>query len=80
VAALALAYLLLPALLLLGLPELVGLAMLLTAPIALWQIWRMRCGAATEPLLWDGLAFWSIGLLLAAALLEMAAFLALAIA
>jgi 1,4-dihydroxy-2-naphthoate polyprenyltransferase len=80
VAALALAYLLLPALLLLGLPALVGLAMLLTAPIALWQIWRMRRGAATEPLLWDGLAFWSIGLLLAAALLEMAAFLALAIA
>lgn len=79
VAALELAYLLLPALALLGLPALAGLAVLLTAPIALWQLWRIRRGAATEPALWDGLAFWSIGLLMAAALLEMAAFLTLAL-
>ncbi len=78
VAALALGYLLLPALVRLGLPALPALAVLLSLPIALWQVWRIRRGAATDPALWDGLAFWSIGLLMAAALLEMAAFLAIA--
>lgn len=77
VAALALAYLLLPALILLGLPAQAGLAVLLTSPIALWQVWRMRRGAAVDPTQWDALAFWSIGLLMAAAMLETAAFILL---
>jgi 1,4-dihydroxy-2-naphthoate polyprenyltransferase len=75
--ALALAYLLLPALVVQGLPPLVGLAVLLTSPVALWQVWRIHRGAAVDPAQWDALAFWSIGLLMAAALLEIAGFVAL---
>ena len=76
-AALALAYLLLPLLVVAGLPQQVALAVLLTAPIAVWQAWRIRRGAATDPVAWDALGFWSIGLLMTAALLEAGAFVAL---
>lgn len=76
-AALALAYLLLPALVLLGLPVQAALAVLLTTPIAGWQALRIRRGAATDPAAWDALGFWSIGLLMSAALLEMGVFVAL---
>ncbi len=79
-AALALAYLLLPALVLLGLPGQVALAVLLTAPIAVWQALRIRRGAATAPAAWDALGFWSIGLLMTAALLEGGVFVALSMA
>jgi 1,4-dihydroxy-2-naphthoate octaprenyltransferase len=77
VATMALAYLLLPLLIWWGLPWQVGFAVLLTLPIALWQVWRMRQGAATNPALWDGLAFWSMGLMIGTALLETAVFLVL---
>lgn len=77
--ALVLAYGVLPVLVMAGLPLRVALAVLLTLPIALWQAWRIRRGAATDPSLWDGLAFWSIGLLMSAALLETAAYLLLAL-
>lgn len=78
-AALALAYLLLPALVLLGLPLRAALAVLLTAPIAIWQALRIRRGAATDPTAWDALGFWSIGLLMTAALLETAVFVSLSL-
>lgn len=78
--ALALAYLLLPLLVAAGLPRQVALALLLTVPIAAWQAWRIRRGAATDPSHWDALGFWSIGLLMTAALLEAGAFVALSAA
>jgi 1,4-dihydroxy-2-naphthoate octaprenyltransferase len=68
------AYLLLPILVLFSLPLPVALAVLLTAPLAFWQSGRIRRGAAIDPAQWDALAFWSIGLLMAAALLEIGAF------
>jgi 1,4-dihydroxy-2-naphthoate octaprenyltransferase len=77
---LSLAYLLLPALILLGLPMQVALAVLLTLPIAVWQGWRIRQGAATNPDCWEALSFWSIGLLMTAAVLETAGFLILGVA
>ena len=77
VLALALAYLLLPVLVLVGLPLQVALGVTLTLPIAIWQVLRIRRGAATDPAAWDVLGFWSIGLLMAASLLEMGAFVAL---
>lgn len=75
--ALVLAYALLPILIAAGLPGRVALSVLLTLPIALWQAWRIRRGAATDPTYWNGLAFWSIGLLLSAALMQLAAYLSL---
>lgn len=75
---LVLAYLQLPVLVWIGLPLEVALAILLAAPIAIWQLWRISHGATTNPARWNALAFWSIGLLLGSALLEMAAFVLLA--
>lgn len=72
---LACPYLLLPLLIWLGLPTAVAAAVLLTLPLAIWQDWRICQGTATDPDRWDALAFWSIGLLLLAALLETAVFL-----
>ncbi len=74
-AALACPYLLLPLLVWVGLPLAVALAVLLTLPLAAWQAWRIRHGAATDPARWTALAFWSIALLLTTALLETAVFL-----
>jgi 1,4-dihydroxy-2-naphthoate octaprenyltransferase len=73
-------YLLLPLLVWLGLPTVVAAAVLLTLPLAVWQGWRIRQGAATDPACWEALAFWSIGLLMMAALLETAVFLSLSAA
>lgn len=79
VAALAAAYLSLPVLVWAGLPAAVALAVSLMLPIALWQGWRIRHGAATDPRQWSGLAFWSIGLLLGSAVLELITFAVLAL-
>ena len=75
VGALFLAYGLLPLLIWLGLPPQAAGAVLLTLPIAIWQAWRIRRGAAGDPSQWNALAFWSIGLLMSATMLEMIAFL-----
>ncbi|MCZ7671792.1 MAG: prenyltransferase [Chloroflexi bacterium] len=72
---LACPYLLLPLLVWLGLPTAVVAAVLLTFPLAGWLGWRISQGAATEAALWDGLAFWSMGLLVGGAVLETAVFL-----
>lgn len=76
-AALAVAYALLPALVWLGLPWQAALAVLLTLPMAAWQARRIARGAAVNPAGWNALAFWSIGLLMTAALLELVTFLVL---
>ena len=75
VVALALAYGMLPVLIWLGLPPLAAGAVLLTLPLAIWQIWRIHRGAASDPTQWNALAFWSIGLLMSTTMLEMIAFL-----
>ena len=75
VAALVLAYGLLPVLIWLGLPPLAAGSVLLTLPLAIWQIWRIHRGAASDPTQWNALAFWSIGLLMSTTVLEMIAFL-----
>jgi 1,4-dihydroxy-2-naphthoate octaprenyltransferase len=67
---LALAYVSLPILVALGLPLLVALAALLPLPVALWQGYRMRRGAWADPLAWNSLAFWSVGLVIVSAGLE----------
>ncbi|MEZ4519014.1 MAG: prenyltransferase [Chloroflexota bacterium] len=70
-----LAYLLLPLLVMAGLPLLVAISVLPMLPIAVWQGWRIHNQAAIDPTQWNALAFWSIGLLIGSALLETAAFL-----
>jgi 1,4-dihydroxy-2-naphthoate octaprenyltransferase len=68
-------YLLLPLLVWLGLPTAIAFAVLLMLPLAAWQGWRIRQGAATDATQWEALGFWSIGLLLITTLLETAVFL-----
>ena len=74
-ALLALGYLSLPLLVLAGLPALVAAAVLLPLPVAAWLAWRMARGAWRDPAAWNWLGFWSIGLLMASAGLELLAFL-----
>ncbi len=71
---LALAYLALPLLAALGLPGGVAAAVALPLPLAAWLAWRMARGGWRRPAAWNGLAFWSIGLLMASAGLALAAF------
>jgi 1,4-dihydroxy-2-naphthoate octaprenyltransferase len=74
-ALLALGYLSLPLLVWAGLPWPVAVATLLPLPLAVWLAWRMARGAWREPAAWNGLGFWSIGLLMATAGLQLVAFL-----
>ncbi|MDX1436849.1 MAG: prenyltransferase [Anaerolineales bacterium] len=74
-ACLALAYLSLPFLAVLGLPPQVAAAALLPVLLAAWLAYRMARGDWAEPGAWNSLAFWSVGLLVASAVLEAAAFL-----
>lgn len=71
---LALAYLSLPLLLILGLPPLVAVAIGLMSPLAVWQLWRVGRGDATNPARWNHLAFFSVGLLIGTAIVEMITF------
>ena len=73
-ALLALGYLALPALVWAGLPWPVAAAVLLPLPLAAWLAWRMARGAWRDPSAWNSLGFWSIGLLIATAGLELLAF------
>jgi 1,4-dihydroxy-2-naphthoate octaprenyltransferase len=68
-------YALLPILALLGLPFQIAGAASLSAPLAVWLIWQMRRGVWAMPSEWDNLAFWSTGLLVGTAGLEVSAFL-----
>ncbi|MEI7771296.1 MAG: prenyltransferase [Chloroflexales bacterium] len=76
-AALVLPYLLLPLLISAGLPWQIAALLLCAAPLAGWLGWRVARGAWHEPAAWDGLGFWSIGLLMSSAGLELAGFLLL---
>lgn len=80
IAALLLGYLLLPPLVWLGLPALVAVAVLLASPIALWLAWRIGRGGWNDLTAWNSVPFWNIGLLMATATFEAAAFLALGLA
>jgi 1,4-dihydroxy-2-naphthoate octaprenyltransferase len=73
--ALLAAYGLLPILVLAGLPPLVAAAACLSAPVAVWQAWRVGGGAWADPTQWDSLAFWGIGLIAGTAAAEALAFL-----
>jgi 1,4-dihydroxy-2-naphthoate polyprenyltransferase len=79
VAALALAYLLLPAWNWLGLPTSVALALVLLLPLAAWLAWRVVRGEHRQPRYWNRLAFGSAALVTISALLELGAYLQLAI-
>jgi 1,4-dihydroxy-2-naphthoate polyprenyltransferase len=73
-------YLSLPLLLSAGMHPLVAAALLLPAPVALWQAWRLARGAWREPGRWNSLALWAIGLPVGSAAAVAAAYLLLALA
>ncbi|WP_298818647.1 prenyltransferase [Chloroflexus sp.] len=60
-----------------GVPWLVAVAPLTTAPIGIWLINRLRKGAWADPSSWDVLGFWSIGQLVGSAGMMLLAFLAI---
>jgi 1,4-dihydroxy-2-naphthoate octaprenyltransferase len=72
---LALAYAVLPVLVPIGLPGVVALAAAGTAPLAIWQAWRMRRAYGNQAA-WDSLAFGGIALLMGTAAAELLAMLA----
>lgn len=74
VGAVGLAYGSLPLLGQLGVPWAVALAPLAAAPIGLWLAVRVAGGAWAEPGAWEGIAFWSIGQLVASGGLMLGAF------
>jgi 1,4-dihydroxy-2-naphthoate octaprenyltransferase len=76
---LAVAYLSIPLLVWAGLPPLVAAAVLLPLPLAVWLVRRMARGEWRDRSQWSGLAFWSIGLLMLTAGLELVAWLWLAL-
>lgn len=76
-ALLILAYAMLPALLLAGLPLMVAGGVSLLSPLALWQLWRIRRGDYANPRRWNHLAFYTIVLLMTTAAFELGAFILL---
>ncbi|MCS6886678.1 MAG: prenyltransferase [Chloroflexus sp.] len=74
IGAIVTAFALMPLLVLGGVPWLVAIAPLATAPIGLWLILRLRAGAWADPAAWDGLGFWSIGQLVGSAGMMLAGF------
>jgi 1,4-dihydroxy-2-naphthoate octaprenyltransferase len=70
-------YLPLPLLAHAGLPRAAAAAVLLTAPIAGWQLSRMRRGDWRDPARWESLAFWSVALLILTSAAELVAFIGL---
>ena len=59
-----------------GLPARVALAPLVLAPIAVWQALRVARGGYGDPARWGSIAFWSVGLLIGSAAIELGATLA----
>ncbi len=74
---LLIAYVLLPVLVMAGLPPLVVAALSLGLPFAIWRAWRMWRGDWSRPAQWGTIAFFSIALLIGSAVLELAAFIVL---
>jgi 1,4-dihydroxy-2-naphthoate octaprenyltransferase len=64
-------YLLLLSLIFYGLPPGVALASLLPLPLALWLARRMRRGAWRDSAQWNSLGFWSLGLMVLTAVLQL---------
>jgi 1,4-dihydroxy-2-naphthoate octaprenyltransferase len=77
VGALIAAYILLPLLVLIGLPLPVGIAVVAGLPLALWQSWWMVRGEWANPARWNSLAMWSVVLLMGTAAAELVAFIGL---
>jgi 1,4-dihydroxy-2-naphthoate octaprenyltransferase len=59
-----------------GLPARVALAPLVLVPIAVWQAVRVARGGYGDSARWGSIAFWSVGLLIGSAAIELAATLA----
>lgn len=70
-------YALLPVLVWAGLPQAVGISILIGLPFALWQSRRLRNGAWGNPSQWNSLALWSVGLLIGTAGAELMGFMGL---
>jgi 1,4-dihydroxy-2-naphthoate octaprenyltransferase len=70
-------YLMVPALVLAGLPSPAAAAIALTAPASAWQAWRVLRGAWVNPSRWNSLGFWGIVILMSTTALEVLAFLEL---
>jgi 1,4-dihydroxy-2-naphthoate octaprenyltransferase len=79
-AALGAVYAMLPVLVWAGLPALVAAAACLSLPVAIWQARRIWRGAWLDPTQWASIAFFSVGLLVGASGLIIAAFIWLALA
>jgi 1,4-dihydroxy-2-naphthoate octaprenyltransferase len=73
VAIISAAYLTLPLLVTLGLPPRIAIAVSTTAPLAAWQVTRVAGGAWRDATRWESLAFGSVALLMATALIELLA-------
>jgi len=67
------AYLALPVWVSYGLPPRIAIAASTTAPLAAWQVTRVAGGAWREPERWESVAFWSVALLIATALVQLLA-------
>jgi 1,4-dihydroxy-2-naphthoate octaprenyltransferase len=76
--ALLTAYAVLPLLVASGLPVLVAASVSLSAPVAVWQAWRVATGAWADPARWNSLGFWAVGLLMGTTTAELLAFLQVA--
>lgn len=63
-----------PLLILLGLPSLVALTVTMLVPIAAWQCLRMANRSWANPKMWNSLGFWSIGLLILTATVQLLTF------
>jgi 1,4-dihydroxy-2-naphthoate polyprenyltransferase len=74
---LAAIYLLLPLLVLAGLPGRVALAAGLLAPLSLWRMGRLRAGDHRDPARWAALTFWAVALLVLTAAAELVAVISL---
>lgn len=74
---LVLPYVLIPFLLIAGLPSAVALAVCIPLPLALWQVLRMERGDWAIPARWNALAFYSIVLLIVTSFAELFAFILL---
>jgi len=68
------AYLLLPFLVLIGLPTLAALAMGFMCPLAAWQVWRIQRGDYANPARWNRLQFFNVGLLIGSTVVQAIAF------
>jgi 1,4-dihydroxy-2-naphthoate polyprenyltransferase len=77
-AVLVLAYLILPLLVIAGVPSYVALTIMLMSPIALWLLWCVRRGDYADPERWNHFSFYSIALLFGTASVETLTFLLLA--